>query len=87
MIPMDEAMTPIESADVLMDFPDAIRKVIAGKRIARVDWKNADYGVLKDGYLVIFHKKEGDKLADFHKWLISDGDLIADDWIVLPDLS
>ena len=85
---MNEAMTPIvRSKPTLMDFPDAIRKVIDGKRIARVSWNNADYAFLKDGWLVVFHKKEGEKIADFHKWLINDGDLGADDWIVLPDIS
>jgi hypothetical protein len=84
---MTKTMTPVSDANVLLDFPDAIREVIDGKRIARVDWKNADYGVLKDGWLKIFHKKEGQKLSNFHTWLINDGDLTADDWIVLPDLS
>lgn len=84
---MGEAMTPtLNKSEKLMDFPDAIRKVIDGKRIARVSWNNADYALLKDGWLVVFHKKEGEKTADFHKWVINDGDLGSDDWIVLPEL-
>jgi hypothetical protein len=85
---MDEPMTPVvEPVSVGMDFPDAIRKVIEGKRIARTSWGNADYGVLKDGFLVIFHKKEEENLPDFHTWLVNDGDLQATDWIVLPDIN
>jgi hypothetical protein len=83
---MAKVMTPVLESEMLLDFPDAIRKVIDGKRIARIAWKNADYAVLRDGFLEIFHQKEGDKLANFHKWLINDGDLTSIDWIVLPDL-
>ncbi len=80
-------MTPSVSTPGLMNFFDALRKLAEGKRIARISWGNADYGVLKDGYVTVFHQKEGEKLADFHKWLINDGDLTADDFIVLPDLN
>jgi hypothetical protein len=64
-----------------MDFPDAIRQLINGKRIARVEWHNADYGVLRNGWLTIFRD------GTFHTWLVNDGDLMADDFIVLADLN
>ena len=63
----------------LMSFPDAIKAVIEKKRIARREWNkgNEEYGVLKDDFLMIY--REG----KFHRWLVSEGDMLAIDWIVL----
>ena len=61
----------------LMDFPKAIQKVIEGRKVTRVYWKNAKiYGELKDNVLKI-------RLANgqFDGWLLSDGDLKAEDWL------
>jgi hypothetical protein len=84
---MDNNMTPVVNpTPKFIDFPEAIRKINEGKRVARVSWQNADYGVLKDGWLTIFHKKDNKPIATFHIWNVSDGDMNGDDWIVLPDL-
>jgi len=78
----EQPLSPMEMPkSETMDFPDAIRELIAGKRIARIEWHNADYGVLKDGWLTIF--KDGVS----HVWKVNDGDLESDDWIVLADLN
>jgi len=64
-----------------MDFPDAIRLVIAGSRITKLEWDNPEiYGVLKDGFLII-HNKTGD-----HRWTVSEADLIGLDWVLVPYL-
>ena len=63
-----------------MDFSTAIRKVIDGQKIARVDWKergSQDYGVLENGFLML-HKTDG-----FHQWMVSEGDLLGIDWVVV----
>jgi hypothetical protein len=71
-----------------MTFPEAIAKLIEGKRIARLSWlPDPDYGVLRDGWVTIFHKKEDDRVISFHKWTMNEGDLNGDDWIVLPDIN
>jgi hypothetical protein len=63
----------------LMDFPDAIRKVIEGKRITKVEWKDEGYyGWLKEFRLKL-HKPDGSD----NDWIISDGDLNGKDWYVL----
>ena len=77
-------MTPIP-IDVIpeskeMDFPDAIRELTNGKKIARLAWKPADdYALLKDGYLMIYIN------GKFNKFLVNDGDLLGDDWIILDN--
>ena len=72
--------TEIPSVDTkakTMNFPDAIREVINGKKIARLSWRDTkDYGFMKNGWLTIFTRGE------FHTWSINDGDLEAQDWAV-----
>lgn len=63
------------------DFPGALKAVINNRKITKLEWgNNAYYGVLKDGYLML-HKAD-DK---FYTWIISDGDLLGQDWVVLPE--
>lgn len=65
-----------------MSFPDAMRRVIDGRKITRISWKTVDsYGLLKDGWLMI--RIDG----ELHKWTVNDGDLLAEDWVVLPEES
>ena len=58
-----------------MDFPDAVRELMIGKRIQRLEWHDSEYGFMKEDFLTI-HKKEVD-----HNWIISNGDLLAGDWV------
>ena len=44
-----------------MDFPDAIRELTIGKRIQRLEWHDSEYGILKDG-MVMIHRNEKDYL-------------------------
>jgi len=68
----------VDAPDKTMDFPDAIRQVIDGKRITKLEWKDAEeFGVLLDGKLKI-HRH-----GKFFDWLINDGDLTGEDWIVI----
>lgn len=67
------------SMPALLDFPDAMRAVIAGKRITRIDWADLDqYAFLDGGFLRI-------RPADhaFYNWTVTDGDMTAIDWMVI----
>lgn len=62
-----------------MDFFEALRHVIAGKRIHKLEWGDPEYyGYLIDGVLCL-HKPTGRD----HQWILSDGDLLGTDYIVL----
>lgn len=75
---MEESMSPLPVKDE-MDFPTAIKKIIEGEKIYRLEWKNKEfYGELKDGILKL-HKPDG----KFYAWTINDGDLNGEDWITL----
>ena len=79
---IEESLTPLprkEGQSITMNFPDAMREVISGKRVARIEWGNDDYGFLKDEWLSIFTK------GKFHSWLVSEGDLMAEDWFIVKE--
>lgn len=63
-------------------FSDAIGWIAEGKRVTRLEWDDQEeYGHLKDHWLMI-HTKEKD-----HTWLVSESDLMADDWVIIPSLN
>ena len=78
-----QTLTPIpreQGKSITMDFPDAIREIMNGKKVRRITWPEADYGVLKDGWLEIFTNNA------FHVWKVSEADMIdAHDWIVVKE--
>lgn len=63
-------------APIYLSFSQAIQEIINGNKVTRVEWSNTDYGFLKDGWLSIHRNGE-----DF-VWKVSDGDLLANDWIL-----
>lgn len=71
----------IQTGQIVMDFPAAIKKVIDGQKITRLEWKNKKYyGVLHNQFLML-HKPD----SKLHAWTISEGDLWGKDWIVIGD--
>jgi len=77
---MDEVKTSPVSKST-MDFPAAMRKVIDGNRISRLDetWKkDGTYGALVGQFLTCV-KNDGTS----YTWAISDADMHATDWIVV----
>ena len=79
-IPMSSPV--IKKGPVLLTFPDAIAEVTNGRKITRLEWEsNEEYGYLKDEKLTI-HTKGQD-----HIWLVSKGDLVNSDWLVLPQVN
>ena len=78
---MTQSLSPAPKKDVSkqMTFPEAIGKIIEGAKIHRLEWQEQEYyGVLADGRLKL-HKLDG----KLHDWIITDGDLVGKDWIVL----
>jgi hypothetical protein len=64
-----------------LTFPDAMREVINGNRITRLEWNDENvFCLLRDTFLMIYINNQ------FHTWKINDGDLLATDWVVLEDV-
>ena len=83
IVPKEEYLTPIPrevGQSITMDFIDAMKEIIAGKKVRRISWETqTDHCLLKDGWLSIHTK------GAFHTWSISDGDIEGQDWIVIKD--
>jgi hypothetical protein len=61
-----------------LGFPAAMKLIIDGNTITKREWNSGNiYGVLKDGFLML-HKEDG----KFYQWIISEGDLKGEDYIV-----
>ena len=78
-----EMLTPkpkIQSKAQTMDFPDAMKEVLNGKKVRRISWETeSDHGLLKDEWLSIHTK------GKYHTWLVSQGDMEGNDWIVVKE--
>jgi len=71
--------TPVKEQEQKLNFFEALKKVVIGRKITKLEWNNKNiYSILADGKVRI-------KLADgeFHDWIISDDDLLGEDFIVL----
>lgn len=79
--PLKVETKPLIRAPRTMDFLDAFKELINGKKIRRVSWSDPrDYGLLRNGWVSILR---GDK---FHIWNINDGDLEGRDWTIVEEL-
>jgi len=71
--------------DLKMDFPEAIKRVIDGKKITRLEWGDNkifchidnDPDVSRDKVLLIMRNGEN------HQWIVSRADLLGKDWVVV----
>ena len=66
--------------ETLLTFGEALLEVCNGKKIARKEWANSDYGFLKDTFLAIYRNGE-----TFNTWQVNDGDILATDWFVIQE--
>lgn len=61
-----------------MDFSVAIRQVVDGKKITRVDWAKPEVFVFLNGGILSLKGEDGLN----HQWIISEEDLQAFDWVL-----
>ena len=60
-------------------FSEALLALKFGKKITKLEWKNKEYyGLLREAKLQL-HKPDN----TFFDWIISEGDLLGNDWIIL----
>lgn len=68
---------------ITYSFPDVLKEIIKGRKATKLEWNTNDiYIMLKDGYLMIY-RGDTDKL--FHPLKVSDGDLLGEDWCLMPE--
>lgn len=63
--------------DDTMSFPAAMQAVLEGKRITKLEWGDREtFGVLRNEVLMLHRSDTG-----WHKWIVSEGDMVSDDWV------
>ena len=62
-----------------LNFPDAMKQVILGKKIHKLEWEDKGFYGFLNGEFLSLHKPDGKN----YKWIMNDGDLQGDDYIVL----
>ena len=90
----DIAMSPLpnspkkEEKKALLNFYDALKEVVNGKKITRIDWQDSNiYAFMqKYGEHDILHiRTEAEKEGTYkvHQWVVALQDMVAEDWVVL----
>ena len=72
--------TKREEAPVEIDFNEAINKIVEGKKVTKLEWNNEDYCFMQGEVLHISRN------GTVHKWIISEADIVGDDWIVRSNI-
>ena len=92
VMPAQESFSPSSqpSTSPGMDFPTAMKQVIKGQRVTRLEWENPDIWLMMFYWGQINPKLPAGKYLSIHHadgvvspLYIVDGDLLADDWIVV----
>jgi len=63
-----------------MTFGKAIMEVLDGGRIHKLEWEDKEYYGFLDNAVLTIHKPDGKVFV----WMVSEGDIVGNDWIVLP---
>lgn len=76
---MNQSPTPrVIEVKPNMDFPDAMREVIKGKKVRRMEWEDKDVYFFMDEFLSI-HKSDGKN----YQLIVSSADMQSDDYIII----
>ena len=79
--PMEQSQSPLPNKpdQSTMDFPAAIKEVIDGKKIHKLEWKDKEYYGWLNGNILSLHKPD----TKNYQWVLNDGDLKGNDYIVV----
>ena len=72
----------MEEELVYTDFYTALKATLDGKRITKGEWNTDNsYGLMDDGILSLH--KNGESEKTLHPWILNDGDINGEDWMIL----
>ena len=78
---MPKTETSPQPRIVEMDWPDAMRAILNGKKIRRRSWANVELYVVMTGW-GLEHRTESGAM---HQLTVCAADLMAEDWIIVRD--
>ena len=68
-----------EKKDVELNFYDALKEVMKGNKITKLEWGDKKtYGLLENETLLLC-KEDGKK----YQWIIRESDVVGKDWIII----
>ena len=74
--PVPKQVKVVASKGVAFDV--AIKAIMGGAKVRRAEWEDVqEYCLLKESFLMI-HRND-----KFHTWIVSEGDMLATDWVIL----
>jgi len=77
--PLPDKIHLIPSKAPTLSFSEAIEYIIKGEKVHKLEWNNEElYGFL-NGDILSIHKPDGKN----YQWIISKGDLLGNDYIVI----
>jgi len=75
-----ENKSNISSGKKMMSFSDAVNEVfLSNIKITKSEWNNKNIYGFTEGGLLKLHKDDGKS----YDWIISDGDFLGKDWIII----
>lgn len=75
---MSRSPLPVEVIQEQFDFPEAMSRVLQGKKITKLEWDNPEIFISLNNKMLQLHKNGG-----YYNLLVSEGDLIGTDWVEL----
>ena len=72
------SQSPQVDKSAKMTFPEAVKAIIDGKKVTKLEWENEEVYLFLDNYLRIM-KTDGTK----HVLLVSEGDILGTDWVIV----
>jgi len=78
--------SPIPNKEVQeqMDFNGAIKAVLDGKKVTKLEWNSpAEFMVMAGEYLCVHHS--GDDSPTYHRLIIRESDLKGTDWVIVKN--
>lgn len=78
---MEENHSPLPrklGTATMLSFSQAIDEIMAGKKVTRLEWDTNDEYCFEQGEMLSIYRN-----GKVHQWLVSRGDIEANDWYVM----
>ncbi len=82
MTALSHSPTIYKEEEKKLSFFEALKAVKEGKKITKLEWNDKQvYGFLynNNNNILCLHQKNG----EINSWILNDGDLLGNDWIIL----
>lgn len=84
VLEVGQSPTPVKITDVKVgpvsfDFYEALRRIVDGKKVTKLEWKDNNFYGVMENQIVKIHKSDGKN----YSWILSNGDVAGEDYVEL----